>query len=56
MTSLVDTLPSVHLSTFILPRKLSPKSDVILEDNNQLVDQLSEQYEQSRLFHSNGMR
>jgi hypothetical protein len=51
MTSVVDTLPTVNL-----PRKSLPKSHVILEGNNKLVGQLSEQFEQSRLIHSNGRK
>jgi hypothetical protein len=56
MISLVDALPTVQLSTVMLLRKPLPKSDAILDDNDKLIDQLSDRYEESRLIHSNGTR
>jgi hypothetical protein len=56
MTILVDTLPTVQLSTVILPWKLLPKSDVTIDDNKMLIDQLSDLYEEFRLIHGNGRR
>ncbi len=56
MTSVVDTLPIVQLSTDVPLRPLLPKNDVTIDDNDKSIDQLSDRYEQSRLIHGNGRR
>jgi hypothetical protein len=56
MTSLVDRSPAVHLSIVNLPWIRLPKSDVIIDDNEILIDQSSEKYEESRLIEGNGRR
>ncbi len=56
MTSLVDTLPIVQLSTSIPLRQLLPKNDVTIDDNDKSIDQLSDRYGQSQVIHGDGRR
>ncbi|CAF1548304.1 unnamed protein product, partial [Rotaria sordida] len=51
MTSLVGRLPIDQLTKVILSRESLPKNDEIIDDNDNLFGQLSDQYEQSRLIH-----
>jgi hypothetical protein len=53
---MIDTVPTIELPTVILLQKLLPKIDVILHDNDTLIDQLSDRYEESRLIQGNGKR
>ncbi|CAF4380450.1 unnamed protein product, partial [Rotaria sordida] len=53
MSSLIDILPTVHLSFVNLPSLILPKSDATIDDNETLIDQLSDQYEESRLIYGN---
>ncbi|CAF0969361.1 unnamed protein product [Rotaria sordida] len=53
MSSLIDILPTVHLSLVNLPSLILPKSDATIDDNETLIDQLSDQYEESRLIYGN---
>jgi hypothetical protein len=56
MTSLIDTIPIIQFSTVVPLRKSSPKSDVILDNSDPLVEQLSDRYENSSIIFNIGMR
>ncbi|CAF4740129.1 unnamed protein product, partial [Rotaria sp. Silwood2] len=53
MTTLVDKLSFVQLSTVILSRELLTKNDEIIDDNDNSANHLSDQYEQSHLVSGN---
>ncbi len=56
MTALIDTIPSIQLPTVVPLGKSSPKSDVILDNNHPLAEQLSDRYEKSSIISNTGMR
>ncbi len=56
MSSLVDTLPNVQLPKVILPLLSLPESDVIIDENDTLIDQLPDPFKESSVIHSTGMR
>ncbi|CAF2505986.1 unnamed protein product [Rotaria sp. Silwood2] len=51
MASLVDRLPIDQFTEVNLSRESWPENDEIIDDNDNLLDQLSDRYEQSRLIH-----
>ncbi|CAF3457967.1 unnamed protein product [Rotaria sp. Silwood2] len=53
MTTLVDKLSTVQLSTAILPRETCTKNDEVIDDNDISVNQLSDQYKQFHLISGN---
>ncbi len=56
MTSLVDPLPIVQLSTDIALPPLLSINDVTIDDNNKSIDQLSDPYRLSHLIYGNGRK
>jgi hypothetical protein len=56
MTTLIDTLSTVYSSRVNLPLVLLPETDVIIDDNEKSIDQLSDQSEQSHVIYGNGRR
>ncbi len=56
MTTVVDTLPIVQLSTDIVLQPLLPKNDVTIDDNDKSIDQLSDRYRQSQVIRGDGRR
>jgi hypothetical protein len=56
MSSLVDTLPTIQLPKAILSLISLPKSDVIIDDDDTLIDQLPDPYKESSVIYSTGMR
>ncbi|CAF1113103.1 unnamed protein product [Rotaria sordida] len=51
MTSCVDMLSIVQLSTDIELLQSLPKNNVTIDDNDKSIDQFSDRYKQSRLIH-----
>jgi hypothetical protein len=56
MTTIIDTLPTVQYLAGTSVRKSTPKTNIVINDNDTLIDQLSIRHEETRLIHSNGMK